>query len=113
MPRMHILAFLTKKGPSRNPITREQLQSAITDAVRKSDPDCEPFVGVVIARAAQLGVASNWTIRGVKFGKADREKSNQALKSIVERMQLEFVISEEGPKAEKDKASPSKKKLSP
>ena len=102
---MYILAFLTKKGQSRNPITLEKLRSAIVDAVKKSDPDCESFVGVVIERHASLGESSNWAIRGVKFGRADRDKSNRALKSIVERMQLEFLLSEDSPKAEKDKTS--------
>jgi hypothetical protein len=105
---MHILAFLTKKGQSRNPVTLEKLRSAIADAVKKSDLDCEPFIGVVIERLASPGVTSNWAIRGVKFGRADREKSNRALKSIVERMQLEFLLSDDSPEAEKDKTSATK-----
>jgi hypothetical protein len=98
------LAFLSKKGQNRNPVTRDILQLAITDAVRKSDPVCEPFVGVVIERTAQSTSASNWAIRGVKFGKADREKSSRALNGIVERMQREFLLSEDKPPSEKDAA---------
>jgi hypothetical protein len=100
------LVFLTKKGPQRKPVTREELQSVIADAVKKSDPVCGPFIGVVIERTAQSGVTSNWAIRGVKFGTADREKSSQALNSIVEILQREFLLSEDNPESEKD-AAPS------
>ena len=102
------MAFLTKKGPSRDPVDRKKLESAIVDGVRKSDPDCEHFIGVVIERTALAAATSNWAIRGVKFGRADREKSNRALKSIVERMQLEFVLSEETARTGSEKNSPAK-----
>jgi hypothetical protein len=102
------LAFLRrKKTRNRNPATRNVLQSAITDAIRKSDPVCEAFIGVVIERTSQPGLASNWAIRGVKFGKADREKSSLALKSVVERMQREFLLSEDS-RSEKDAANSPK-----
>jgi hypothetical protein len=106
------LAFLAKKAPKRTGVTRDALQSAIAEAVRKSDPICGSFIGVVIERATQPGVDSNWTIRGVKFGRADREKCGQALKSIVERMQREFLLSEDGLKSEQDAANFPKQKPS-
>jgi hypothetical protein len=97
-----ILAFLSKMGQNRSPVTRDTLQLAITDAVRKSDPACEPFVGVVIERTAQSTPASNWAIRGIKFGKADQERSSRALKSVVESMQREFLLSEDTSTPERD-----------
>jgi hypothetical protein len=43
-----------KKGPSshRKRVSRETLEMVITDAVKKSDPQCEPFVGVLIEHHA-------------------------------------------------------------
>jgi hypothetical protein len=38
---------------------------------------------------------ANWAIRGIKFGKADREKSTKALEAIVERLQSGFKLSED------------------
>ena len=81
---------------NRNPVTRSDLQAAITDAVKKSAPGCEAFVGVIVQRATPTSsVDANWTIRGIKFGAADRDKSSQAVAAIVERMQQEFKLSED------------------
>ena len=90
-----VLAWLPKKKSAgdRSSVTVDDLQSAITEAVKKADPDCEAFIGVIVQRVtpkAQLD--ANWAIKGVRFGKADREKSRKALTTIVERMQREFVL---------------------
>ena len=89
------MAWLPKKKSAgdRSSVTVDDLQSAITEAVKKAAPDCEAFVGVIVQREtpkAQLD--ANWAIKGVRFGKADREKSRKALTTIVERMQREFVL---------------------
>ena len=77
----------------RQSISRTELQLAIADAVRKYDPVCEVFVGVIIQRETPKSLLdANWTIRGVKFGKADRDKSTQAITTIVARMQREFRL---------------------
>jgi hypothetical protein len=76
-------------------VSRERLQSAITNAVKKADPDCEAFVGVIVQRETpKAPLDANWAIRGVRFGKADRDKSSKALTTIVERMQREFSLAE-------------------
>jgi hypothetical protein len=90
-----VVAWLPKRKSAgdRSSVSLDDLQSAITEAVKKADPDCEAFVGVIVLREtpkAQLD--ANWGIRGVRFGKADREKSRKALATIVERMQREFVL---------------------
>jgi hypothetical protein len=87
-----------KSGGDRSSVTVDDLQSAITEAVKKADPDCEAFVGVIVQREtpkAQLD--ANWAIKGVRFGRADREKSRKALTTIVERMQREFVLASHVP----------------
>ena len=78
---------------ARSSVSRDRLQSAITEAVKKADPDCEAFVGVIVQRETpKARLDANWAIRGVRFGKADRDKCSKALTTIVERMQREFVL---------------------
>jgi hypothetical protein len=80
----------------RSPITSTNLQSAITEAVKKSVPGCEAFVGVIVQRTTPKSqFDSNWALRGVRFGRADRDRANEAVRTIVKRMQREFHISDE------------------
>ena len=82
-----------KQSDNRSSVSREHLQSAITKAVRKADPKCEGFIGVIVQRQApKARLDADWTIKGVRFGKADRDTSNVALATIVERMQREFSL---------------------
>ena len=77
----------------RSTILLEELQVAVATAVRKADSACESFIGVVIERVDRESAASaNWTVKGVKFGKADREKAGSIVETIVERMQQEFDL---------------------
>ena len=81
---------------NRSPISREAIQTAIMEAIKKADPACEPFVGVIVQHTdARLRAEPNWAIRGIKFGRADRNKASDALAIIVERMQREFNLSED------------------
>lgn len=95
---MSILPWFPKNSPTRNLVTRRELQAAITDAVKKSDPDCEAFVDVIVQmQTPKSRFDANWVIRGIKFGKADRYKSTKALIVIVELLQSEFNLSEGDP----------------
>jgi hypothetical protein len=97
------LLWLWKKGPKRNSITLSELQSAITDEVKKSVPGCETFVGVIVRKQTPKSrFDTNWAVRGLMFGKADRDKSGKAVATIVERMQREFKLSED-PHVQKDR----------
>jgi hypothetical protein len=79
---------------NRKPISREEMQAAITGAVKKADPDCEPFVGVIVERTKRGSLLeANWAIRGIKFGRADRNKAGDAVNRIVERMKCDFNLS--------------------
>jgi hypothetical protein len=90
------LTWLWKKSPTRNPITRSELQSAIADAVKKSDPGCEAFVGVIVRKQTPKSrFDANWTVRGIRFGQADRDTSGKAVAIIVERLQREFSLAED------------------
>jgi hypothetical protein len=82
-----------KKKRGRELISSTILQLAITEAVKTFDPSCELFIGVIVQRVTAKSRSDvNWAIRGIKFGKADREKCSQAVATIVERMQLEFSL---------------------
>jgi hypothetical protein len=77
----------------KNPISPQTLQSAITEAVKKAEP---AFVSVIIQQVTPKSrFDANWALRGVRFGRADREKANKAVASVVERMQREFRLSDD------------------
>jgi hypothetical protein len=102
-----ILTRRKKSDSERSSISREGLESAITEAVKQADPAFETFAGVLVQREtpkADSGV--NWSIRGVRFGKVDREKSGQALATVVERMQRKFSLADDpAAKAKRRRAS--------
>jgi hypothetical protein len=79
-------------------MTSPEIELAIAEAVKKTAPGCEDFIGVVIRQTtpkSRLDV--NWELRGIRFGKADREMVNEAVASVVERMQREFRLTENQP----------------
>jgi hypothetical protein len=85
--------LLPSKRDQRRAVSREHLERTITDAVKS---ECDGFVGVVIERVKPRSRAEpNWALRGARFGKADREKSHQALATHVERLQREFTLAED------------------
>jgi hypothetical protein len=93
-------AVLSKKmwwrKEHRVSITIPELELTISEAVKKSSPGCEDFGGVIVRHETPKShLDPNWAIRGVKFGKADRKGANEALASVVERMQREFLLSDE------------------
>ena len=90
------MLWIGKSVDDRQAVSRADLQAAITDAVKRSDPDCEVFVDVIVEHAepkSQFDV--NWTLKGIKFGRSDREKAAQAVAVVVTRMQREFRLSKE------------------
>ena len=84
------------RNGSRSLIASANLESAITEAIRKRAPGCESFVGVIVQPTTPRSrFDANWEVRGVKFGRADRVKVNEAIASIVESMQREFRLSDD------------------
>jgi hypothetical protein len=80
----------------RVPITISELELAISEAIKKATPDCEDFVGVIVRHETPKShLDPNWVILGVKYGKADRKIANEALTTVVERMQREFLLSDD------------------
>jgi hypothetical protein len=87
---------LNGRHGGRSPIASANLELAITEAIRKRAPGCESFVGVIVQQTMPKSrFDANWAVRGVKFGKADREKVNEAIAAIVERMQREFRLADD------------------
>jgi hypothetical protein len=77
-------------------MTTPELESAISEALKKAGPGCEDFVGVIVRHEPPKShFDPNWTIRGVKFGNADRKMANEALATVVERMKREFLLSDD------------------
>ena len=102
----------TKLLDDRSRVSRESLQSAITEAVKKAEPGCEAFAGVVIERkTSKSRLDANWAVRGVRFGRADRDKSSQALAAIVEWAQRHFSLAEDDPDPPKSPASKSRRSI--
>jgi len=76
-------------------MTAPELESAISDAIKKAAPGCEDFVGVIVQHTTPRSHRDpNWDVRGVKFGKADRKAVDEALAAVVERMRHEFLLSD-------------------
>lgn len=76
----------------QNSIGATELESAISQAV-KAAPGCAGFVGVIIqSRHATSESEPNWDVRGVKFGNADRTVANDAVATVVNRLQQEFRL---------------------
>lgn len=79
----------------RKPIARAELEQVIADVVRAGDPECQEFVGVIVERVAATSPGgANWAVKGVKYGKANRELCDAALSNCVTEKQLEFELSE-------------------
>ena len=52
-------------------------------------------MGVIIQRKRPKSrLDATWELRGIKFGRTDRELAREALTPIIERMQREFSLTE-------------------
>jgi hypothetical protein len=88
------MIFMPRKrtGKMREPIVRAALEHMLAEAVRH-DSECEAFVGVVVGRVvpARSGEV-NWSVRGVRYGKADRDRCAAALSRHVAAAQQEYEL---------------------
>jgi hypothetical protein len=83
------------RADDRIAITVPELELTITEAVRKAAPTCEGLVGVIIQQTKPKSRSEpNWSVQGIKFGRADRKVAHGALAGVVERMQKEFRVAE-------------------
>jgi CspA family cold shock protein len=79
----------------RKPITQAELETALAEAVRAHDAQCEGLKGIIVERVRPTSPAgSNWHVKGVKYGKAERDRCDAALSICIEKMQREIEISD-------------------
>ena len=79
----------------RAQITPAELELTIAEAVRRSAPGCGGFIGVIVHhKKPRQHRDPNWGVRGVKFGKADRQIVDETLPRIVEQLQKEFRLAD-------------------
>jgi hypothetical protein len=76
----------------RRPALKSEIEAAITSSVRGSDPACAKFVGAIIAECKNGKVAAGWILKGVKYGKAPRDRCDAALTAIMSKLQGQYVI---------------------
>jgi hypothetical protein len=87
--------WIRKSVNDRQSISRTDLQSAIANAVKQSDPDCKAFIDVIVEYTTPKSrLDANWVIKGIRFGKSDRQKAHHAIALIVEQLQRQFSLSE-------------------
>jgi hypothetical protein len=73
--------------------TIPELETAITHAVKSAAPDCRDFVGVIVRQKTPKSRHDvNWELQGIRFGKADKELVNDALRGILKQMQQEYRV---------------------
>ena len=76
-------------------ITRAALQSALVETVRASDPQCEGLIEIIVERVVPGSPdGANWAVKGVKYGKVEREVCRAAISKSVEESQREFEVSD-------------------
>lgn len=77
-------------------MTATELESAISEAVKKAAPGCEAFAGVIVQHETPKShLDANWAIRGVRFGSADKKLANEILATVVERLKQEILLSDD------------------
>jgi hypothetical protein len=75
-------------------VTRAALESVLAEAVRNS-PDCNGFVGIIVERVVPPSRGgANWTLKGVRYGKADRGQCSAVISNYVQEWQQKFDITD-------------------
>jgi CspA family cold shock protein len=83
-----------KCGPK--PITRAALELSLAEAVRQVAPECEGFVGLIIEPVVpDKPDGANWNIKGVRYGKADRNRCEAALVLWLREKQREYILTDD------------------
>jgi hypothetical protein len=99
-PPLKRLPALRKLGwwhtDQRISMTAAELELAIAEAVRKASPACEGFLSVIVEhKTPKSRLDPDWDLRGVRFGKADRKMTDEALSTVVKRMQQEIRLKQD------------------
>ena len=88
-------AKVKKTNLKRTPMSRSALEQTLAEMIRASDQRCKGLIEIFVERIVPVSRESaNWAVKGVKYGKADREKCSAAIVRCVEKGQLEFEVSD-------------------
>ena len=94
------LSKMRKRKPEpslkkRTGITRAALELALVEIVRGSDPQCKSLAGIIIERAVPGPHGGpNWIVKGIKYGKVERERCSALISRCVEESQRDFEVSD-------------------
>jgi hypothetical protein len=91
------MSWKSKDQPAANrtSITRAALEQAIVEAVKSGSPECGALIGIVVERIVPTTPGgANWVVKGIRFGKADRDRCALAISKFVEERQLDFEVSD-------------------
>jgi hypothetical protein len=84
-----------QRAENRTSMTRAALELAIAEAARTACPECRGLIGIVIERVVpETPGGANWAVKGIKFGKADRDRCAAVISKLAEDGQIEFEISD-------------------
>jgi cold shock CspA family protein len=84
-----------QSAKKRTWIARAALESALAETVRGSDSRCEGLIEIIVERVVPGSPdGANWAVKGVKYGKAEREPCSAAISKFVKESQSEFEVSD-------------------
>lgn len=76
-------------------VFRSVLEQNLGDAIRDRDPECGALVGIIVEPAtSDAAYGANWAIKGVKYGRADRDRCSAVIASCVLDLRSKFQVSE-------------------
>ena len=86
--------FNRRNKSKRRLITRAELEHGIANRV-KGGADCAEFVGVIVERVKPNSpTGANWTLKGIRYGTANRSLCDALLSSCVADQALRFDLSD-------------------
>jgi hypothetical protein len=93
--RYEMSAKSNKPMGNRTSMTRAALELAIAEAAKTACPECSGLIGIIVERVdPKTPGGANWAVKGIKFGKADRDRCAEAISKLVADGQIEFEISD-------------------
>lgn len=79
----------------RKSVARAALEQILKEAVTTSHAEFESFAGVIVGRVARSpDQPSNWVVKGVRYGRADRYRCGLVLAHCVEQAQEDYELSD-------------------
>jgi hypothetical protein len=79
----------------RTSISRTALESIIAETVRAKDSQFAGLIAVIVERTTPVSPGgANWVVKGVKYGKTDRDLCGEAISTYVEEAQRQYEVSE-------------------